>query len=93
MLNKKINITVVMDTGKKIQLYFNDNKMNETTCSVKFDPYLTSNFIIGKVFKENAPTNRYFEGTMYNFMVYKKALTEEEIKQNYKVNKQRYDLE
>ena len=90
ILNKKINITVVIDTKNKLAVYINDKLIQETPCTNSFDPYPDVNFIIGKTY----PTDdRYFEGTMYNFMVYKKALTEEEIKQNYRVNKQRYWLE
>lgn len=90
ILNKKANITAIIDVGNRIALYVNDQLIQETQCTNSFDPYPNINFIIGKSYPEN---NRYFEGTMYNFMVYKKALTEDEIKQNYRVNKQRYNLE
>ena len=93
IINKKANITFVIDAGNRIQVYFNDRKMGETTCSNKLEPYPNANFMIGRVYPTNDGANRYFEGTMYNFMVYKKALTEDEIKQNYRVNKQRYNLE
>lgn len=93
ILNQKINITIVIDAGNYIRLYLDDVKVGETICANKLDPYPDANFMIGRVYPVNTPSNRYFEGTMYNFMIYRKALTEEEVKQNYRVNKQRYNLE
>ena len=90
LLNKKVNITIIFDAKNRIALYINGNLIQDKNCTISFEPYPNINFIIGQSFPD---VNRYFQGTMYNFMVYKKALTEEEIMQNYKVNKQRYDLE
>ena len=89
ILNKKTNITVILSAQDKIAVYFNGQKIEETSCTNVLEPY-PENFIIG----QSLPSpERYFKGTMYNFMVYKKALTEDEIKQNYKVDKARYNLE
>ena len=89
ILNKKTNITVIFNGQDKIEVYFNGQKIEETSCTNVLEPY-PENFIIG----QSLPSpERYFKGTMYNFMVYKKALTEDEIKQNYKVDKARYNLE
>ena len=52
--------------------------------------YTNMNFVIAKSFNDD---NRYFKGTMSNFRVYKKALTDSEIQQNYKADIQRYDLD
>ena len=93
LLNQKVNITVVLSAQNRVALYINGEKVAETACTIKFEPYPDDNFTIGKTYAITTTTNRYFEGTMYNFMVYKKELTDDEIKQNYETNKERYELE
>ena len=70
ILNKKINITVVIDAPNRLALYINGKLMFDRKCTNSFDPYPN-----------------------LNFMIYKKALTDSEINQIYKVNKQRYALQ
>ena len=89
LLNKKQEYTVVYQGGVGVKLYINGNLFGEDLDNSYIVPYPEYNFIIGQ--SHPAP-ERYFEGTMYNFIIYKKALTEEEIMQNYKVNKQRYKI-
>ena len=92
ILNKKVNITAILSAKNRIALYLNGEKIDDNECTIAFEPYPNSNFIIGKTYEPSTTTKRYFQGTMYNFMVYKRVLTDEEISKNYKVNKARYDL-
>ena len=89
LLNKKQEYTVVYQGGIGVKLYINGNLFGEDLDNSYIVPYPEYNFIIGQ---SHPAQDRYFEGTMYNFIIYKKALTEEEIMQNYKVNKQRYKI-
>ena len=90
LLNKKQQYTVIYQGGVGVKLYINEELVGEDLYDSDIIPYPNVNFIIGQSFPSN---NRYFKGTMYNFIIYKKILTEDEIKQNYRVNKQRYNLE
>ena len=85
-------MVIIFEFQKSVSVYINGNNIATENCSYAFNPATERNLIIGRS-HPSQETNRYFEGTMYNFMVYKKALNEEEIKQNYRVNKQRYNLE
>ena len=61
------------------------------------DEYLTpasgSNFTIGGNPLAGAGANTQFKGTIYCIRIYDRALTEEEIKENYKIDKQKYGIE
>ena len=89
ILNKKQQYTVVYQGGVGVKLYINGEFIGEDLDNSYIVPYPEENFIIG----QSLPLpERYFQGTVYNFIIYKKALTEEEIKQNYKVDRYRYQL-
>lgn len=96
LLNKKVEITAVMQSGVGLTVYLNGNLYGSFSTSaniVPFDSNTENNhLIIGRSHYSNDSGVRSMQGTMYNFMVYKKALAEEEVKQNYKVNKYRYQL-
>lgn len=89
LLNKKSDITIVMSTKNYIAIYINGEEIHRNTCTNNFVPDKINHFFIAKSFPDD---DRYFQGTMYNFMIYRKALTEDEIKHNYGINKIRYDL-
>ena len=70
-------------------VYLNGELFSKLSTSVNFNPFISENLIIGQSYPNN---DHYFKGTIYNFMVYKKPLTDSEVLENYKVNKTRYNL-
>lgn len=89
VLNKKQQYTVVYQGGIGVKLYINGQFVDGDSDNSYIVPYPDVNFIIGQSFPAD---NRYFQGTMYNFIIYKKVLNEEEIQHNYLVDKSRYLL-
>ena len=89
ILNKKQQYTVVYQGGVGIKLYINGEYVSDDLDNSYIVPYPDVNFIIGQSYPGD---NRYFQGTVYDFIIYKKILNENEIQNNYKVDKQRYDL-
>lgn len=89
LLNKKSDIAIVMSAKNYIAIYINGEKIHHNTCINNFIPDEFYNFYIGKSWHAD---NRYFQGTMYNFMVYRKVLNDNEIKHNHTINKIRYDF-
>ena len=89
LLNKKKQYTVVYQGGVGVKLYINGKFFGEALDNSYIVPYPEYNFIIGQ--SHPAP-ERYFEGTMYDFIIYKKVLNEEEIMQNYKADRYRYKI-
>ena len=89
VINKKQQYTVVYQGGVGIKLYINGNFIGENLNKSNIIPYPDANFIIGQSLPAD---DRYFQGTVYDFIIYKKVLTEAEIQNNYKVDKSRYLL-
>lgn len=89
LLNKKVQLTVTMQGGIGIKFYINGSLYAHAESPGVIAPYVGANFYIGQSYPSN---DRYFKGTMYNFLVYKKVLTEEEIKANYMIDKDRFGL-
>ncbi len=89
VLNKKQQYTVIYQGGVGIKLYINGEFIGENLSQSNIIPYPDANFIIGQSLPAD---DRYFQGTMYNFIIYKKVLNEEEIQHNYLVDKSRYLL-
>lgn len=56
-------------------------------------PATGSKFIIGGTPLVGAGANTGFKGTIYSVRIYNRALTEEEIEENYKIDKQKYGIE
>ncbi len=56
-------------------------------------PATGSNFIIGGNPLAGVGANAQLKGTVYSVRIYNRALTEEEIKQNYEIDKQKYGIE
>ncbi len=98
--NNKINSTKKLNDGLKhhvvaifdfesneMKLYIDGNLENSET----MNPSMTlgnNSLIIGSLNKETD----FYKGNIYNVNIYNKALTEEEINQNYKVDKARYNI-
>lgn len=89
LLNKKSDIAIVMSAKNYVAIYINGEEIHRNTCTNSFLPDEFYNFYIAKSWHAD---NRYFQGTMYNFMVYRKVLNEEEIKHNHTINKIRYNF-
>ena len=89
VLDKVINVAVTYKGGNHFALYLNGQLVSKINTSQQFQPLTSSSLFIGKSYPDS---NRYFKGRIYNFMVYQKALTEDEIMLNYKVNKNRYNI-
>lgn len=86
-LNKKINISYVIDSdNKKVYLYINHS--------------LYKTFNMGEVARSDMNIagigiwnkNYFFKGSIYSFKVYNKSLTNNEIEHNYNLEKERWGL-
>lgn len=84
---KKIVLTCIMESGKPSKLYIDGQLVAEGSSGSEFIPL--DNLEIGRSFNSS---DCYWFGTISNFMVYNKLLAEEEIVQNYEVNKTRFKL-
>lgn len=90
LINKTSEITAIMSANNYISLYIDGEEVSTTFCSIPFEPWSRGdNLIIARTLPLS---DRFFKGNIYNYKIYRKALTEEEVKQNYRVNKQRYDI-
>ncbi|MDD3341261.1 MAG: LamG domain-containing protein [Bacilli bacterium] len=89
ILNKKVQITVTMQGGMGLKIYINGKLYGHSESAGVIVPYEGANFYIGQ---SHPATDRYFKGTMYNFMIYKKVLDEKEIEDNYKIDAERFGL-
>lgn len=90
LVDKNNEITVIMSANNYISLYIDGEEVSTTSCSIPFEPWSRGdNLIIARTLPSS---DRFFKGNIYNYKIYRKALTEEEVKQNYRVNKQRYDI-
>ena len=91
LLNKKVQVTVTIHGGVGIKVYLNGSLYGHEESNGVFLPYVSSNrnFVIGR---SASLEDRFFKGTIYNFMIYKKVLTEEEIQENYTLDKARFGL-
>lgn len=89
LLQKKVQITNVYQGGKELKTYLNGVFIGKVPLGGVLNPVVENNFWVGKTFPD---IDRYFKGKMYNFMIYNRDLTEEEVKQNYNVDKVRYSL-
>ena len=85
---KKYHLSAVYDLeNKKMKLYINGilNKTVKMTLGMNLS---NNSLILGSW----NGTSQFFKGNIYNAKVYNKVLTEEEIKQNYKVDSARYEV-
>ncbi len=90
LLNKKIQITVVIQGNQGIYLYINGISRDSETNTSSFSPKTDYSFVIGQA---SGGANHSFTGELYNFVIYKGALNEEEILQNYEVDNEKYSLD
>lgn len=89
LVDKNNEITVIMSVNNYISIYINGKEISKTNCTIPFSYWEADNLMIARTLHSD---DRYFKGNIYNYKIYRKALTEEEVKQNYRVNKQRYDI-
>ncbi|MDD3341262.1 MAG: glycine-rich protein [Bacilli bacterium] len=89
LLNKKVQIAVTMQGGIGIKVYLNGKLYGFSQSDGVIVPYAGANFYIGQ---SHPATDRYFKGTVYNFMVYKKVLDIKEIEDNYKIDSERFGV-
>jgi len=89
LLNKKRQITVIMQGGKGIKVYLDGILKGENTTTYNINPRDDYNFMIAKSHQNE---DRFFKGTISSFKVYKRALTEDEITTNYKLDKMRFGI-
>ena len=73
------NITVTYKTLTECTVYINGKKAEKYGKKSSLTIYIPSNMYLG-----SRNGNGYFEGTIYNFTIYRKDLDEEEILENYK---------
>lgn len=86
-LNKKINISYVINSDdKKVYMYINESLY--TTFNMEEDA--RSNMKITGIGIWN--NNYFFKGSLYSLKVYDKSLTNDEIKHNYNLEKERWNL-
>ena len=83
-LNEKITLTLIR-VNNTIQFWVNGEKVLEDDAT-NMSIYQT-NTILGRW---GAYDNRYFNGVIYSIRKYNKALTIDEIQQNYNVDKMRF---
>ena len=88
-LNVWYNLCVVISSSD-IKFYIN-GELNDTTSNSNTLATRSGNFIIGAAYYNNSLTD-WFRGKMSTAMVYSKALTTSEVKQNYNAHKGRYGL-
>ena len=74
-------------------LGINGNVDGKDFSGTYYKPATGSNFIIGGNPLAGVGANTQFKGTIYSVRIYNRALTEEEIKQNYEIDKQKYSIE
>lgn len=86
--NKQISVTCVMESEKPSKLYIGGELVKVGTDAYPFVPL--SNLVIGKSLDS---VERYWLGTISKFMVYTRALNEEEIAHNYQVDLERFQVE
>ena len=86
-LNKKINISYVVNSDdKKVYMYINESLY--TTFNMEADA--RSNMKVTGIGIWN--NNYFFKGSLYSLKIHDKSLTNEEIKHNYNLEKERWNL-
>lgn len=85
--NKTIAITCVLENLKSVKLYIGNQLIGENIPTNAFIP--NGNVEIGRSLPND---DRYWLGSISKFMIYNRALTEEEITQNYEIDKVRYGV-
>ena len=79
------HIVAVRD-GTSVLTYVNGSIVTSDTSSSSLNANSDHNFLIARGF----PSGRYWKGNMSNFRIYSKALTPDEIRQNYEATVGRY---
>lgn len=92
--NKIYNIAMTYD-GLKVKMYINGEKYateNSITGTIK-KPGKTTTTALGVNATDHHASSSFFNGKIYSAAVYDRALTEEEILQNYQVENELFGIE
>ena len=87
-LNKKYFLQVTVDENGNMRLFIN-GKLDKTTTSTVHSTRPGLNLFFGKAAFYNSPFTNFSIG---NFKIYNRALTDTEVQQNYKLEKERWGL-
>jgi hypothetical protein len=89
VLNTLFFVFATVDSNNTT-LYVNGTQVNQTT-GITLNPNpQSSEFAVGA--RVNTAYNGYFKGNIYQFQIYNRALTAQEILQNYNAQKSRFGL-
>ena len=83
--NTWITLTVTMNVAQGTKVYINGELILQSNIAENFVPL--GNLMIGKSLDSQ---ERYFMGEMKNFLIYTRALTDQEVEQIYKIDGSRY---
>jgi hypothetical protein len=86
----KWNHLVAIRNGSSVQTYLNGNLIDATSNSSSILSNSSFNFQIGTGY--NLGSSRYFNGNISNFKIYNRALSAQEILQNFNATKSRFGL-
>lgn len=87
-LNKKVALTVTFSPNQ-IAIYLNGILQGRISVSNRGSIQHDKVFVIGR---DSDTVGHYFQGKSYSVRVYNKLLTESEMKQNYEIDKARFEL-
>ena len=79
--------------GKYISLFKNNNKANSELIEGTIKPTNNTIMVLGANPNGNVVEGNYFNGTIYSVRIYNRALTDDEVMQNYKIDKMLYGVE
>lgn len=89
--NKKIQLTAVLYSGFGIDVYINGEIHDRIESKLQINPN-KGILVIGKSNEKMDDTTNYFKGNMYNFVIYRTVLNDDEIRQNFEEDNERYGI-
>jgi hypothetical protein len=84
------HVVVVRTKGNLLTTYVNGTKVDDAAVTGSLVPNTGFNFQIGTGYKLNV--GRYFGGRVAGFRVYSRALSTNEVQQNFDAQKSRYEI-
>ncbi len=80
--------------GKNVYLFKNNNKSSSDSIEGKIkSPDNNTVMALGANPNSNNDAGNFFNGTIYSVRIYNRALTDDEVMQNYKIDKMLYGVE
>ena len=89
-VNANQYITVIFDNGT-LKCYFDGELVQSTNLSITMTNTVTNKFSLG-CFNNNGSLSGYFQGTLFSYRLYNRALTDLEVKQIYTYDKEKYEV-